>query len=928
MAYDEGMNAYRRVFCLALLFLPLGAVSADAPAAPPAPHPPSLANALAAMPDTSVADGSVVLTVSPDILPAPPPADTSTPDAPAADDSGVVQTPGTLADRYGRSLQVFSHVLALAPPTMTVLNTDPALAELPLGRLAGQHPETYLLGSLTPAQLKQAGTTTGLAYADMTPDQQSLMHALLPEPLEIVPTALSDHKMDKAERAAFDAQIKKVSGNDLFGSLRFHAYLTANFFVHAPVGYGIGDTQDLTPSTGAYKLPFGGYGNMESRGKSTETLLKADVPNAPKPGDILWNRRDLERTVSLSGLTTVDSLVQRIGNATHLELYSDPHYAALPVLARGDLKARQPAGDVMQALALCVCGTWRRVGPAYVLTDDVQGLGTRQAFLAEIGQIWSNRLSESGKAAGKQLETLDWLHSLSFVPGDIGTLSPDQITTIQKASGTNEGDLPWKSLPPALQEHLKDHFLHYGDMFPKQMNLPPEIAKMGDDMKSAAESVRPDTPVDTTINIRLAVELPGTGAMMLDGPYRIQPPKPDDAAGAKPDTSAPANSIVLDKPLRGVLCAPKTPDEARAVVAKLMEMKLNTLFLNVFTGGRTYFPNDALPPTTEDAGGVLAAALAAAKPQHIAVYAVMDTLCWRKDGLTPHPAPWPSGYTEDLTVTGETPDHVVQRRYAARSLSEIYDHPRYLLAREGTEAWASPLDPAVRTLLPTLARTLAATPGLSGLVFQDTVPPGYAGERTQENLGLGYMLDNRLAYLRAKHLDPVDLSSGFGDTVSVNVSEENFSGYYRIDIPTFGSQTSDYAAWVKMLKGTDTSLLAGCWQSAHAAAPLLPLLIRSQRSSIASFDPWMNTAQANPASRGDVETRPSDMLTSRSILGIAYGPDERAHLDRFVGTAQIGTAQGWGHDAGGEVFDLVTGGPPEHLVDTLDKLEALVKKPK
>ncbi len=195
MAYDKGMNSRRFCFlpCLALLLLPLRIAWADTPAAS-VPPPVTLADALTAMPDASVADGSVVLTVSSEkVLPAPMPAD-----APAPDDSAAVQTPETLADRYGRSLQVFSHVLALAPPTMTVLNTDPALATLPLGQLAGQHPETYLLGSLTPAQLRQVGTT-GLAYADMTPDQQSLMHALLPEPLEIVPTAASPpgDKMDK-----------------------------------------------------------------------------------------------------------------------------------------------------------------------------------------------------------------------------------------------------------------------------------------------------------------------------------------------------------------------------------------------------------------------------------------------------------------------------------------------------------------------------------------------------------------------------------------------------------------------------------------------------------------------------------------------------------------------------------------------------------
>lgn len=902
-------HCFRLLPCLIVwLTLPLGGVSAEPP-----PPPPSLADALAALPNASIADGSVVLSVQPDkVEPAvslPPSEDT-------------VQTPSTLAERYGRTLQVFSHVVALAPPTMTVLNLDPALAELPIGRLAVQHPDTYLLGSLTPAQFKQAATA-GLAFADMTPDQQSLLHALLPEPLEIVPTAASPpgDKMDKAQRAAFDAQIKKVSGSDLFGALRFHAYLTADFYVRAPVGFGIGDTRELIPSTGAFKLPFGGYANMDSRGKTTETVLKADVPNTPKPADILWNRRDLERTVPLAGLMTVDSLVQRLGSTTRLELYADPHYASLSLLLTGDLRAPQPAGDLMQALALCVCGTWRKVGPAYVLTDDVLGLGTRQAFLAEIAQVWSNRLSEGGKDAGKQLQALDWLHTLSFVPGDIGALSPAQIDAIQKQDATSKGNLPWKSLPLMLRSHLKEVFLHYGEEFAKD----PTAAKMGDDMRAAAGTLTPETPVDITLKIRTAVELPGTGAMMLWSTYTVQPPKPDGAA--KPDTSAPARSIVLDKPLRGVLCAPKTPVEAQAVVAKMAEMKLNTLFLDVFTGGRTYFPNTALPPASADAGGVLAAALDAAKPLHIAVYAVLDTLCWRKDGLSPHPAPWPSGYAEDLTVTGETLDHVIQRRFAAHSLSTQYDHPQDALAHEGTQGWASPLDPAVRTLVLALTRTLAATPGLSGLAFQDTVPPGYYPEYSLDGIVLGYTPQSGLAYLHSKHCDPVDFSSRFGSLLDVSVGEEGFSSFYDISLPAFSSRGENPAAWGKSLEEADKSLLADCWRASKTAAPTLPLLLQDDLLITSVFNPWEDPLQTRPFPVGDDITNFSSRVTKQTIVRLDFGPDTQAHLGVFVRRAQVISAKDEAGKAGGEVFDLVTGGPPEHVVDTLDKLEVLLKKP-
>ena len=952
MAYDEDMKM-RFLLCLALAAGPAIGVYA-APASMAAPRAPSLAEALAAMPATSVAGGSAVLTVQPqEVQPVPMPTDgeTAPPDNEAAAGEAVqtpgeavqtpgeaVQTPDTLAVRYGRSLQVFGHVLALAPPTMTVLNLDPALADTPLGQLAGQHPETYLLGSLSAEQLRQAGTG-GLAYADMTAGQQSLMHALLPEPLEIVPTAASplDDKMDKAQRAAFDAQIQKVSGDDLLGSLKLHAYLDADFFVHAPVGYGIGDTRALLPSTGAYKLPFGGYGNMEARGKPTENILKADVPNAPKPGDLRWTRHDLERTVSLGGLTTVDALVARLGAAMHLELYADPHYGPLPVAARGDLRAELAAGEVMQALAVCVCGTWRQVGAAFVLTDDVQGLGTRQEFLAEIGQVWSSRLSAAGKDAGTHLQALDWMHALSFAPGDIGALSPDQITAIQKASGTNEGSLPWHSLPPPLQEHLQDTFLHYGDNLPKNLpssasSLSDEMTKMGDDMKAAAGSVTPNSPVDTTINIRLAVELPNTGAMMLFGEYRVQPPEPDRTgdskadAKEKPDAPKKPGGVALDKPLRGVLCAPKTPEEARAAVAKLAEMGLNTLFLDVFTGGRTYFPNDALPPASADAGGVLHAALAAAKPRHIAVYAVMDTLCWRKDGLTPHPQAWPQGFAEDVTISGETPDQTVQRRAAAGSLDTSYEHSRLLLAREGTEGWASPFDPAVQTLLPALVRAVAATPGLAGLVLEDAVPPGYDGSGAdRDGLGLGYTLPSRLTYLRGTHRDPVDITTSYGDSVSVFVSGEFFFGNYQIDIPTFRSDRANYTAWTKWREDADKLLLMHCRRAAQTAAPALPLLRRSVLSSIASFDPWTEP-QTAPDSAPPAPRQASDRVTPQSILDVPFGPDAQAHPDQFFGNAEIGAATGWGHRAGGEVFDLVTGGPPTDLLDALDKLGVLVKK--
>jgi len=927
----EGMKTNRKNVGLRLLLplclLPSGALAQQSPPAPATPAP-TLAQALGAMPAASVGDGAVALTVGAEGVrpaPLPPPSETD-----AGLPENPIATPQSIAARYGRMGGWFGHVYALAPPTMTVLNTSPALADLPLGDLAGQHPETYLLGSLTPEQLRQVGVG-GLAYADMTPDQQSLMRALLPAPLEIIPAAatLPDRKYGtqqaQDERAAFDAQIKELSGDGVFGALRLHAYLTSDFYAHAPKGFGIGDTRGTLETTGAYKLPFGGYSNMDSRGKGMEAILRADVPNALKEGDFNWKRQDLDKPVTLPGVKTVDDLVARLAPATGLELYADTHYGRLDVLVAGDLKKPQPAADVMQALAVCVCGAWRQVGPAYVLTDDVQGLGFRQQFLAEIAEVWSNRLSQGGKDAGGHLQELDWLHTLSFAPGDIGALSEDQINAIHKEAGTNKGHLPWKALPPALRQYLRGQFAQKGDSDLKDGNS--EIVKMGEDMKAGAQSVTPDTIVDTALNIRLAVELPGTGAMMLYDDYKVQAPEPDTGSKpAKADALTQGNSVIVPQKLRGILCAPETPDEARAAVAHLPKLGLNALFLDVFTNGRTYFLNSALPPENDKAAGVLQAALDAARPLHIPVYAVLDALCWRKDGLSPRPQSWPAGYEEDLTISGETPDRAIQRRYAANSLSTIYDHPQYALEEEGGQGWASPLDPKVRALLPPLVRTLAATPGLAGLVFQDTEPPGYSdGDMDEDRIGLGYAPENRLAYLRQHHRDPVDLSSG-SDMVFVSAGLGNFFKGYPIAIPSFASRSGDHFAWSKYRTDAALALAADCWRAAKTTVPALPLLLR-QGTFGREFDPWTDPKQVDPPRAGREDMIASLMkFRPQEIISIKYGPPEQADPSRFTAYAAR-LADENEKQAGGAIFDLVTGGPPSSLVDTLDRLAALLKKP-
>lgn len=887
------------LFCLFCLPAPLQADTA-----------PTLAQALRAMPAASVGDGSVALAVSPEGVVSVAPA------------SDLIPTPQSLAAQYGRTGAWFGHVYALAPPTMTVLNTGTALADRPLSALAAHHPLPFLVGTLTAEQVHVMGSG-GLAFGDLTPEQQALVRAMLPLPLRVVPKSVpvpdltgmfqpSDPKRGRAARRAaiegYEAQALTIPEETLASSLRLRGFLLLQYNFGTPDASSVDVDYEGGGLDKIAVYPVRTAADMQQKDKPLEDALRTETPNEPKPGDLLWSRHDLEHGIALGSVKTVDEIVARLAAGTGLELYADPRYGALPALIVGDLKKPQAAGDVMQALALCVCGTWRQVGPAYVLTDDVRGLGTRRAALQESVQGWATRLAEASKAAGGHLAATDWLHALPFAPGDIGGVPPDRMAAFPEKPGGIEGHVLWKDLAPPLQAGLKRGMKRDETT----------VDSYNDAVEEVARRLTPDTPVSVTFTLQLAAELPGVGLLPLGDKYEVAdsppPPKPTQA-----------HSIPVPQPARGVLCAPKTPEEARAAVALLPKLGFNMLFLDVFTGGRTYFPNSALPPETDKAAGVLQATLDAARPLHIPVYAVLDTLCWRKDGTAPHPKPWPAGFAEEVTVSGEAADAAFRRQSAAGTAPfGPADGISFVREQRAGQGWASPLDANVRRLLPALVRAVAGTKELAGLVFQDSVPPGFFGDHAGRDPDdeLGYTLPTRLAYLRAHQVDPLDLGS---DSPLVHVSVAGDADFnLRADIPTFpvDLKRGGYETWSKTLAEADRGLLADCFAAAHQAAPTLPLRMCEPRLGL-WFDPW--TALKAPALSGSQDPDESVQISARSIVCIPYGPGERADPGRFVELAtdfpDVNARR-----AGGVVFDLVTGGSPDSLLDTLDRLASLLKR--
>jgi hypothetical protein len=842
--------------------------------------------------------------------------------------------PEGIAAAYGLVPQWIGHLLAIAPATMTVLNTDPGLSELPLDQLESMHPIPPLLGSLTNEQFGLLATT-GLGMADLTPDQQALFRALLPSPFEIVASSTEEPQLTMQEQAApggfdklqkqieeFRKEVITVPTDEVLANVKLHAFLDEAYVFDSDRGSYEFDTHGSKPySSGEKKLTINDtFGGQQPIASDLSKLLVNDEPNQPKPGDINFRSKELNVTVSIRGVKTVEDVVQRIAKATRFELYADDSYAEDRIIIDGDPKATPNAVDLLQALALCVAGAWRQVGPAYVLTNDKAGFGARQQFLKDVVATWSNHLQEADADVSGRMHDLDWMHNLYPFVGDAIDIPRDQLLKICSDGEKTHGHVKWSDIPTpvqmALTQQMTEEISSYDGLGndPQYKSYTDTAAAITD----IQQSVKPDSAVDVQVNMQIALELPETGVMSFQE-YRLDTSR---TAGQLPVS---ADKIALSQKTRGVICTPKTTAEAIKIVDLLPGMGFNTLFLDAFHNGRAYFPNSAITPETDDAAGVLNAAITEGAAKGIAVYAVVDTLCWRKDGASLRPSIWTSQYDEDLNIFGEPANVGVERR----SKDDVLNiQTKSMPIATAGQSWVSPLDPSVRKALPTMAKDLAEMPGLAGLMFQDTAPPGYDGEADglDTDLDLGFTVANRLAYLRAFHRDPIDMG-GFGQA-SLWLPFEGWSGYpFQFQINGFESSffSPETNPWSKFRSDGDLALLKDCYLAAFNSKPKLPLLMRERHDGM-TFDPWKDASIVNQIGSDAVQAQPFNYINDQSILTVPIASVMQTKPQSL--TWWVNSVLGeFSNKAGGAALDLEEQDSGESAVQLLKDLKPYMAAP-
>lgn len=487
-------------------------------------------------------------------------------------------------------------VKVLAPATMTVLSTKPGPGE-PFADLPPFRRLQYLLLSLTPAQWDAIGKD-GLGQSDLADAQRALFASFVPSPFVYQKSRVARSRATQWETVGERAALPDSARPGV--RLRLVRHAAFQFPIVGKPNAFLGQDLPAHPD-GSEVLTLVPTGDDLPAGTVFGERLRAELPSRAKPGQLNFAAPNLQKRLTADDVKTVGALVERAAKACQAELFADQRLARLPVKMDG----AATAGEWLNALARGVNGTWRKVGPAYVLTDDMEGFGTRTARLAEWvadRRAWlENQLAEwrkkSAAATGAQ--------AVGFAKDDPLALPPDW------KSGEAA---PLDTLPAPMQNALRQTAARLSGIGQTPLTLDATLVKT--DTRMELQFVLPGGEI-------VEQGVGGFSSVSLSGLTAVG----EKAKKAESDAS-------------GIIAAaPKNADELPALVRQAKAANQAQFYL-------------LLPDDEAQADTLLQAAVNAAKASNLPVVAVISLLT----------KPTPDAQSLDKNVMGETSGEWEKRR--------------------------------------------------------------------------------------------------------------------------------------------------------------------------------------------------------------------------------------------------------------------------
>ncbi|BDI33608.1 hypothetical protein CCAX7_56590 [Capsulimonas corticalis] len=726
-------------------------------------------------------------------------------------------TAAQAATAFGRKIDGFRNIDAIAPATIMVVNIPPDKPNIYDGMTPGQIVR-LLAARFTKDEWRDFLSDKGVAYADLqSEEQRSLFDALFP-----------DHKIKAlpADAASFTDPTTDLGADQVRQARLRLAYKTGIALSTPGNPHDQLFANDYRPP-GSPKV----YYMMNTADQNVDHEYGADIrntiPNTLKPSDLNDDDSAWKTEIELTGLRAVDDCARAISDGTGREIYADPRYAKLTVTILGP---RTPvrAYDLMRALALCLGASWRQVGPAFVLTNDRVGLGVKHALWREFEEK-AAAMMPSGPSyealpqpEGSALNKKDIPFTADAVP-----FSPRQLEQYWKKMGAQnmmttsdmlQLSMPFSELEPAQQEAAR-HIQEANTRDHLSSTLDGDVTLQAEAMVQVVVPALDGPVVITQSDSGLLPNPPMTdedqaaSAKLMDRIFAQQGVRPDTKTDTEDPPAAYAR-LVRTFERRAVLLDAHTPDEVDKELAAMASLGLNELWLRV-----------SPTPTDKDEDAAVAWIRRAAKSAtaaHIAFYPAFSILGWG-DG---------------------TPNTLLDRTVLGRSAAQVRKDPSG--GTRGIRDTVTPFAPEVPERLMALIGRVGRIPGVAGMAWSDLSAHGYESEAFfQDNeAALGYALAGRLASLRTVHIDPMDLYS------------KHYQGRTNISVPGFGdSDERDgalYDSWRILRADTGHAFLRAITAAVPPAstpgAPQIPIVLLPPAEEPSNqYGVWEDLAKPPPA---------------------------------------------------------------------------------
>jgi hypothetical protein len=774
-------------------------------------------------------------------------------------------------------------VAAFAPATMEVLASKLPKPDL-FSEFNRHELVTLLQASFTEQQWRTMGSEQGLGSGDLTPRQRELFDALIPNPLVVERQVADETGKTTTRRTTLSA------GQRAGARLSLRKRLAWSFPVGDNGFLGVG-TSERRPNSEALEVPQDPrtYPRYDSDAPVYGLSLIQKERARLKPGDLPFDWNGLDAQVSLEGAKTLGDLIQRARQATRVELYADRRYVGLSVHARGG-SAR--AGDVLTALCYGVTGTFRKVGNAFVLTDDREGYGTRVARLAE----WVKSATDEANAMKAQIEEGKRKRPRGLTAWDRTDPNGGETALIGRYT---EFQKRFAALPREERYEMKNR-----NLLVPVAELPPAVRtlveKQGVEAGRVSPSDDPSRKVRTDV-VRLHTEdamtmvIPGVGEARVG--FLSQWFANDDLNNPDPTEQPPYVRPEMELPVgipappsRSVIVAPETPGEAVTLVREAARRGYTRVWVAVRA--------DEIAPVE--------AAVKAGKEAKISVGAVVRVL--RAGGDTSLPRDR-NILEEDSTTyanrAAQAPGILQAGVYAFLLNTGGGYNPNYAALARSRAArekrwgpWLACDSPRVRAAVVSRLTALAKIPGLAGVVLRDLHAPGHhfnpapGLERSAFPFDpLGYTEPSRLEFLRRHGVDPVDLSIaqqvGVPNRAATQLNLPFFPDYgvtgKYADNASFGTGTGPYQAgagdaaekWTEFRSEVANAFATGVYADVRKAAPTLPLWVyRGADDAVYGGTRFMVALDDTPESRAFLAPPPEPV--KRSTEGDSAPPPSGA----------------------------------------------------